>query len=314
MNPRARPDLRTRVSWFAADLFQQTTAVENPQVLWKVKWLGGRSFLRFRGGLTLPLDRTNWTALRRLANLTSLGATLCPIERADPDRWGVSLEPRRLRTPSGILFDLDSLDPTIFAETFLFDIHFPESDIRGRNVVDAGAFVGDTALYFASLGARVHSYEPAPGNLVLLRQNLGLNPELGSKVSVYADAVGGDGTVRFSSTEGGGGSAFGADSNSLAIPSVSLHTILNRMDGKPFLLKLDVKGAEFDLVRQSAISEFTALQIEYATDYRAGSSIGELVGRLRDAGFSRIRRFKHNWGGLDIGVQGMIQAEREPAP
>jgi FkbM family methyltransferase len=311
MTPRTRPNFRTRISWFAEELARQTTAVENPQVLWKVKWFGGKSLIRFRGGLELPLDRSNLALVRRLVNLASLGATLDRADSTAPDRWGVGLEQGRLRTPSGIQFALDSVDPTIFAETFLFDIHFPGFGLRERNVVDAGAFVGDTALYFASLGARVHSYEPAPGNLIRLRRNLELNPDLRDRISVYAEAVGEDGTVRFSASEGGGGSAYGSNLSTLSIPSVSLRTILNRIDGAPFLLKLDVKGAEFDLVGQSAISEFSVVQIEYAADYRPDRSVGELLGKLRDAGFSRIRRFKHNWGGLDVAIQGMIHAERD---
>jgi FkbM family methyltransferase len=308
--PRARPTLRTRFTWLFEDLHRQATGIENPQVLWKVRRFGGRSRVRFPGGLILPVDRSNYPTIRKLVDLSSFGATLGPLERTDATRWGVSLDPGRIETPSGIRFTMDSLHPFIFAETFLYDIHFPGFDVRGRNIVDAGGFVGDTALYFAALGAKVHSYEPDPGNMLRLRQNLDLNAGLRASVTAHAEAVCEDGTVRFNAGDGGGGSIFATGATPVLTPSVSLRTILNRLDGSPFLLKLDCKGAEFSLVRQPALSEFSVVHIEYAADYRPGQTVGELVQGLRNAGFSHIRRFKHNWGGFDFEVSGMIHAER----
>ncbi|MGA8711057.1 MAG: FkbM family methyltransferase [Thermoplasmata archaeon] len=256
------------------------------------------------------MDRSNYATIRKLVDLAALGVALGPLDRTDRHRWGVSLTSGLMETPTRIRFTLESLHPYIFAETFLYDIHYPGADVRGRTVVDAGAFVGDTALYFAALGARVHSYEPEPGNLLRLRQNLVLNPNLAAAVTAYPEAVGADGTVRFSVGEGGGGSTFGDSPVSVPTPAVSLRTILNRIDGPPYLLKVDCKGAEFDLVRQPALGEFSVVHIEYAADFRPGRTVGELVQGLRDAGFSRIRRFKHNWGGYDFEICGMIHAER----
>ncbi|MCI4339344.1 MAG: FkbM family methyltransferase [Thermoplasmata archaeon] len=305
-----KPALRTRLSWLFDDLHGQATGAENPQVLWKVRRLGGRSVLRFPGGFALPVDRVNYTTIRKLVELASYGATLGPLNGDDPTKWGVSLAPGLIDTPSKIRFTLDSLHPLIFAETFLYDLHFPGPDVQGKNIVDAGAFVGDTALYFASLGANVHSYEPEPGNARLLQQNVELNPTLRPRIFTHAEAVWEDGTVQFGSGRGGGGSIFVRGATPVSIPSVSLRTILNRIDGPPHLLKVDCKGAEFGLVRQPAISEFPSVHIEYAADFRPGRTVGELIQALRDLGFSHIRRFKPNWGGFDFEVCGMIHATR----
>jgi FkbM family methyltransferase len=307
---RAKPGLRTRLSWLFDDLHEQTTGAENPQVLWKVRRLGGRSLLRFPGGLALPVDRTNYATIRKLVELCSFGATLGPLDGGDRSRWGVSLAPAIIETPSKIRFSLDSLHPLIFAETYLYDLHFPGPEMQGKNVVDAGAFVGDTALYFANLGATVHAYEPDPHNAGQVQQNLALNPTLRPRVSAHAEAVWEDGTVTFGGGRGGGGSIFVPGDAPMTVPSVSLRTILNRIDGTPYLLKLDCKGAEFGLVGQPAISEFAAVHIEYAADFRPGRTVGELIQTLRDRGFSHIRRFKPNWGGFDFEVCGMIHATR----
>ncbi|MGA8303160.1 MAG: FkbM family methyltransferase [Thermoplasmata archaeon] len=302
--------LRTRLSWFARDLNQRATGAENPQVLWKVRHFGGRSLLRFPGGWNVPVDRQNYATVRSLVDLVAFGATLAPLDRAGPGRWGVSFEPPLIETPSRIRFTLDSLNPLIFAETFISDIHFPGSDLRGRNVVDGGAFVGDTALYYASLGARVYSYEPDPGNLAKFRSNLALNPELGGRITASGSAIGTDGTVWFQPSAVGGGSVYGALRAPTATPSVSLRTIVDRIDGPPFLLKLDCKGVEFDVVQQPALREFAAVELEYAVDNRPGHTVAELIDGLRNAGFSQIRRFKHNWEFFDYDSHGILHAQR----
>jgi FkbM family methyltransferase len=304
------PTLRTRLSWFARDLNQRATGAENPQVLWKVRHFGGRSRLRFPGGWEVPVDRSNYATVRSLVDLAAFGGTLAPLERAAPGRWGVSFEPPLIETPSRIRFTLDSLNPLIFAETFINDIHFPGSDLQGRNVVDGGAFVGDTALYYASLGARVYSYEPDPGNLAKLRSNLALNPELSGRVTVSGSAIGVDGKVWFEPSDVGGGSVYGTRRAPVSIPSVSLRTIVDQMDGPPFLLKLDCKGVEFEVVQQAALREFAAVELEYAVDNRPGHTVAELLDGLRTAGFSQIRRFKHNWEFFDYDTHGILHAQR----
>ncbi|WP_338604544.1 FkbM family methyltransferase [Sulfolobus tengchongensis] len=57
-------------------------------------------------------------------------------------------------------FDVKVLHPfTTFIETFISESY--EADVHGKEVIDIGANVGDTALYFAINGAkRVYSFEP----------------------------------------------------------------------------------------------------------------------------------------------------------
>jgi FkbM family methyltransferase len=50
-------------------------------------------------------------------------------------------------------------------------------------VLDVGAFVGDTALYYARRGAFVMVVEPVPGNFELMLRNLELNPDLSERAT-----------------------------------------------------------------------------------------------------------------------------------
>ena len=80
-----------------------------------------------------------------------------------------------ITTPQGIKFDIKSFDELIFAETFLYDIHFSDLDLKNKVVVQAGGFTGDTALYYADRGAKVYSFEPdrnaylLPAHILIVR-------------------------------------------------------------------------------------------------------------------------------------------------
>ena len=99
---------------------------------------------------------------------------------------------------------MPSVDGLVLAETYLYDIHSSGGDLRGKTVIDVGANVGDTALYFAERGAEVVAYEPDPANFRWLLANLDLNPTLRSRIHPFPFAVGVEGEVEFHGGLGGG--------------------------------------------------------------------------------------------------------------
>jgi hypothetical protein len=105
--------------------------------------------------------------------------------------WRVDWQNKILILPNGLRFYLYSLD-MVFSETFIHDIHFVGFDLKDKIIVDIGAFVGDTALYYANLGAIVYSYEPHPVNFYWLKKNIELNPNLKDRIKIFNEAVGKD--------------------------------------------------------------------------------------------------------------------------
>jgi hypothetical protein len=97
-----------------------------------------------------------------------------------------------LRTPDGCLLALDSLDLIILAETWLHEIHYLGFDLSDWFVLDVGAFVGDTALYYAKRGAFVVAVEPLPNNYEMLLKNLDLNPALKPRIVPINVAIAGE--------------------------------------------------------------------------------------------------------------------------
>jgi hypothetical protein len=84
----------------------------------------------------------------------------------------------------------------IFQQSFLRQYHLERPDVvirpeAGEHVVDAGAFIGDTALDFAcAVGpfGRVHAFEIIDSHLEIARHNLAQNPA----ISNVTPAAGGD--------------------------------------------------------------------------------------------------------------------------
>ncbi len=121
-------------------------------------------------------------------------------------------------------------------------------DLRGlvpqaRTVVDLGANVGLTSLYFASIypNARLICVEPMPSNLAILKRNVG---PIGAVVveAAVADTCG---TATFDGTRPAWGGGLSHQGN-ITVATVSIDRILDDhvSDGDVDILKMDIEGAE----------------------------------------------------------------------
>ena len=217
-------------------------------------------------------------------------------------------------TPDGIRFSLRGFDPVIFAETFLYDTHFVDFDLEGRKVIHAGAYVGETALYYAKRGAYVYAFEPQKDCFEIAQRNLELNPDLARRIVLKNWAIGEDDEIEFPDTRCNGGvSRFDDFKKRVKVRSASVSTILKEFDiSKPNILDLDIKGSEFQVIKDEAIREFDIVRIEYQTmiNSRKVGDVGYLIEKLREYGFTKIRVFKHNELPLDLSINGTIIAQK----
>lgn len=256
----------------------------------------------------MPVQASNLALAINLVRLSYFGATLTTPDDARWGTWVVSFDDGTLRTPEGIRFCLDSLEPGIFAETYIHQIHFFGFDLKGKAIVDVGGFVGDTALYFAYHGAKVFVYEPDPMNHSLLLRNLRLNPGLADHITVWNKAVGVQGSIPMGIGLKGGSGIHASSPHTQLLPSVDLTGVLEENHIlKGDILKLDSKGTEFDLLSQPALSQFDFVSCEYSADL-VGRSPQILLDYLKKAGFDHVRVFKHNCFYYRIQDHGTIQA------
>ena len=129
-------------------------------------------------------------------------------------------------------------------------------------------------------------------------------------------AIGGDGDINFPIDPNGSGKSSAYDlekKETTKVRSVSLSTILKEFSiEKPFLLDLDIKGKEFDVLDDISIGKFELVRIEY-TVHIGNNYLGhrdDIINKLKEYGFYKIRIFKHNEGIYDLNYHGTIEAKK----
>lgn len=130
-------------------------------------------------------------------------------------------------------------------------------------IVDCGANIGASALYFAEQfpRARVLALEPQPGNFDILSRNCAGNPRIvplraavasEDKRGALLDPGKGNWSFRVSERAGG------------EVEMLSLNSLLARHEGAPFVVKIDIEGYEAELFSRNLewLDRFYVLIIE----------------------------------------------------
>jgi len=151
-------------------------------------------------------------------------------------------------------------------------------DVNGKDVVDVGANIGDTAIYFALKGARhVYAFEPYPYSYNIAMKNIKLN-HLEDKITLLNEGCGKSGFVTIKEDyENTGGTDLKKFKEGKRIRIESLDEIVKRFNLKHAALKVDCEGCEYDLILSAsdeALKAFDQIIIEYHYGYR------NLVNRL----------------------------------
>jgi FkbM family methyltransferase len=211
---------------------------------------------------------------RRVQLPVTLEKTRDLYERANGLRTAVGTAPFGLfdaladdfdLTPTGVPVQMRAVPGTI-VQAFLVEQYryrgSPEISARpGDVVIDGGAFLGDTALYFARLvgrRGRVHAFEFELGNLALLEHNLSLNPELARRINVRRTALSDSDGATVQYFANGPATTVRPDGDQVA-PTDSIDSLIKqgafeRVD----FLKLDIGGCELEALRgaEAALKRF----------------------------------------------------------
>jgi len=176
----------------------------------------------------------------------------------------------------------------IINENFVEE-QFKWLNVKGKDVVDVGANIGDTAIYFALKGAKhVYAFEPYPYSYNIAKKNIKLN-HLEDRITLLNEGCGRSGFVTIKEDyENTGGTDLKNFKEGKKIRIVSLDEIVKRFNLKHAALKVDCEGCEYDLILNAsdeALNAFDQIIIEYHYGYK------NLVKRLRRAGFE----VKYSW-------------------
>jgi len=157
-------------------------------------------------------------------------------------------------------------------------------DVTNKTVVDVGANIADTAIYFALRGAkRVIAFEPFPKIFGIAERNVKANG-LEDKIILVNAGCGYDGEVRVKEdVESNASTQLRDFGEGVKIPIYSLNTIVSKFNvEKGSVLKVDCEGCEYDLFRNAsreALDRFDQIEMEYHYGYK------ELVNILKKNGF-----------------------------
>lgn len=218
-----------------------------------------------------------WT-FSRAAGLGDAGALLLATARHHVANWTKAPPRGDLHvdlslalggdTPSTVRVRPIGGDISILFEVFAeraYDI--PEAALPSDGVeivVDCGAHVGFSALYFAHRyrRARVIAVEPNPANYALLCRNVANTPRI-----TPVQACIGDRSGETHITVDGPSWSFRASKEGAPVPAMTLRDLRERYGFERIdLLKMDTEGAE-QAVIESGIGEVRALALELHGDY-----------------------------------------------
>ncbi|MFP3319309.1 MAG: FkbM family methyltransferase [Acidilobus sp.] len=205
----------------------------------------------------------------------------------------INMSPKRLSLEvNGVSAALNPNCVTRSLSDVFVDVQYevPEvlSGLRGRDVIDVGASVGDTALYFVLNGARkVIAVEPLPNVAKCAEENVKLNG-ITDEVKVINAALG-SGPVSvpcdYDPRSSNGFSTLSA-SGPCKVPGVTLSDLLNVVDD-PYLLKMDCEGCEAQVIlgpERERLRAFKHIIFE-AHPFITGVSNEELLASLKELVF-----------------------------
>jgi len=243
---------------------------------------------RTAGSLLKPQEGPLW-----LVTALSLASYACRLQ-ASGNRVSIDVSPERLSLEvNGVptVFNTHCVNAYDIAEIFAvggYEVPEVLSGLRGRDVIDVGASVGDTALYFVLNRARkVIAVEPLPSVAKCAEENVRLSSAT-DKVKVINAALSDEPLSvpcdydlllsRYFSTLKGSGPC--------RVPGVTLGDLLNMVED-PYLLKMDCEGCEAQVILGPERERLRAFEhVVFETHpHITGVSNEKLLTSLKELGF-----------------------------
>ena len=159
-----------------------------------------------------------------------------------------------------------------------------QSKMKGKKVVDVGAWIGDTSIAFITNGAiQVIALEPIQSSYELAKKNIESN-NLSSKIELLFAAC--DSEDGFIFVNPNAESTPQADlktyHDGIKIPKFSLNSLISKYNIEDGILKMNCEGCEYNTILKTPkeiLRKFEYIVIEYHYGYK------NLIKRLRELGF-----------------------------
>lgn len=199
------------------------------------------------------------------------------------------------------------LDYSVFKEVFIEQqyLWLYKKLLPGTTLIDIGAYVGDTAVYFAASENvdRIYAYELMTSTYLEAKRNIAISPYT-HKILLFNNAIS-DKPEEFSVSDKRQGTPWTSSLETKTGKGVSAIPLNDVLSGKKNIaIKADCEGAESHIFENADLSNVYALEIEYHNDVPNCDVIVERT--LRSKGFivrKEVKKAYHK--------QGFIYAERQ---
>lgn len=155
-------------------------------------------------------------------------------------------------------------------------------DLNNRDIIDIGANIADTALYFAKNGANVIAFEPVKHLYELGLENIYLNSNLKDKIQFINKAVGakrGILSIANPSTK-----SYINENDTYKTEVITISDVLNDYNFPADILKMDCEGCEFEIILNEDLTMFKDIVFEHHSKI-AGKDFKPLIEKLKNDGF-----------------------------
>ena len=157
-------------------------------------------------------------------------------------------------------------------------------NVQNKSVLDIGAFIGDSSIYFILKGAKkVYAIEPHPNAYKEMIENIKLN-NMEDKIIPINMGISYDNNYIMIYTKDMtlvAGSFFNSNNNGIKVPAGKLSNIIDKYNIDAQVLKMDCEGCEYDIILKDydTIKEFDEIGFEYHA-YNTKIPVSKLLEKL----------------------------------
>jgi len=175
-----------------------------------------------------------------------------------------------------------------YKDIFMEGIYAFQSDKPNPRIIDGGGYVGFSCLYYKHLykQAKITVFECEPKALKVLKENFSINGH--SDIEIVEAALSDkEGTLKFSQEGGDAGSLYLNEGPSIEVSCV---TLLPWLDDEVDFLKLNIEGAEMDVIASCGekLRSIKEMVIEFHSFANQPQRLQDLLKSLSDQGFRYI--------------------------
>ena len=150
---------------------------------------------------------------------------------------------------NGYYLPVNQFDSSVFYSKYAIDELTTLDCVRNKDIIDAGGYVGDTALLFSSYTDKsIHVFEASPSNMDIIRETIRLN-QLDNIVPVSKALGEKSGTATFSLGERNSCNSLVERPgynypDHIEVPVITLDDYVRENDLEVGLIKVDIEGGE----------------------------------------------------------------------